>query len=264
MDALRSYVAGSPLEPPTLLARLEGVHGDDLILPLAILSAPGEDRVLARPIRVVSPLPIEDYGETGCLQNWSVAVSDELEGAEIRVPDDIKSSSFWLGGTFRKLRDFFQTKERADGEGFVLVAHHDRGRLWYKKNDFPLQTHEMSVEYGQATAAVLAMCKAGSVSSADSFLVRRLNKFGLDAAILSPFSLDANYGKAFAIEFSRLVRKARSQHRAASLGDLLQEALAATAPSMRNHPDPKVRGSVGDMGLELVLVGNPHIRLCKD
>lgn len=258
-EVLRALVARSQ-EPPTLFARLVDARGDVLFLPLGLLSAPGEHAVLDAPINVVLPLQQEDYAESGCLRRWSVAVSDTLEGAEaVQVPEDIKRTDLWLGESFEDLRGYFVDDTPVSGEGLVVVAHHSGGRLRYQLNDFPLQAHQIRRIYGEATAAVLAMCGVGSTSRVDNFLIRRLNGFGLDAAVLSPFSLDANYGKMFGIEFARIVRDARS---ALTLRELHQKAVEATAQEMASHPNPSVRGSVGDMGLELVLVGNPELRLC--
>lgn len=261
--ALRTLVDRSPT-PPTLRARLTDESGDLLFLPLGLLSAPGQNPVLQKPLNVVLPLPREDFAETGCLGRWAVAVSDELEGSEVRVPDDVRGDAGWLGPSFEDLRRYFVEPRGIDGEGVVLLAHHAGGRLRYRQNDFPLQAQEIKRAYGDPSAAVLAICGGGGAKAVDSLLVRRLNEFGLDAAILSPFSLDANYGKVFAIEFSRSVRRARAARKAASLGELFQEARAAAAASMESHPDPRVKGSVGDMGLELILVGNPSLKLCKE
>lgn len=279
LAALRAFVEQSS-EPPTFLARLTDSDGNVLFLPLGLLSAPGQNPVLPKPLNVVLPLPIEDFGQGGCMRDWAVAISDELEGAEVRVPDDVTDDDAWLGPSIEDLRRYFRHEvplpddvtddelkrmlEEADGDGIILTAHHAGGRLRYRRDDFPLQVHEVSRAYGDSSAAVLAICSAGGVSPVDSRFVQRLNVFGLDAAILSPFSLDANYGKVFAIEFSRIVRKAVAEQREATLGELFKEGVAAAADSMRNYHDPKVKGSVGDMGLELILVGNPSLRLCKE
>ena len=250
--------------PPRVLARLTDWRGNVLFLPLNLLSAPGQRAVLEKPVNVVLPLPVEDFGQSGCLSQWALAVSDTLEGADVTVPDDIKRDASWLGESFDELRNYFTNTVHVDGEGLIVVAHHASGRLRYGPNDFLLQAQEIKREYGQSTAAVLAMCGAGSVNRVENLLIRRLNDFGLDAAILSPFSLDANYGKVFAIEFSRLVRSASVARQEATLEELFREAISATSATMKNHPNPKVRGSVGDMGLELILVGNPMLHLCKE
>jgi hypothetical protein len=263
LEALRKFVERSPA-PPRVRARLTDARGELLFLPLGLLSAPGQAPIFSKPLNLVLPMPIEGFAETGCLGRWAVAVSDELEGSQVKVPDDVRDGEGWLGPSFESLRSYLREPRSADGEGVVLLAHHAGGRLRYRQTDFPLQAQEVKKAYGQPSAAVLAICGAGGANRVDSLLVRRLNEFGLDAAILSPFSLDANYGKVFAIEFSRIVRRARAAKRPASLSELFEETRAAAAASMETHSDPKVKGSVGDMGLELVLVGQPSLRLCKE
>lgn len=266
-DAARAALvefARNAAQPPTLLARLVDARGDVLFVPLGLLAAPGTQAVLEKPIEVVLPLATEDYGESGCLKHWSLAVSDTLEGGEpVPVPEELKDPGQWLGESLEGLRGYLADTASAGGEGLVLAAHHDGGRLRYRQNDFPLQTHEVRRDYGKGTAAaVLAMCRAGGVAPVEHFFIARLNRFGLDAAILSPFSLDALYGKTFAIEFSRAVRQQRGQ--TPTLRELFHIAASATRSSLAGHADPRVRGPVGDMHLELILVGNPEIRLCAN
>ncbi|GJL54649.1 MAG: hypothetical protein NPIRA02_17810 [Nitrospirales bacterium] len=260
--ALKAFVDGSAT-PPSFLVRFTDRRGDIVFLPFSLLSAPGSGGFLRKPLQVILPLPKEDYGESGCLNKWSVAISDKLDGAVVKLPDEIKQQKNWLGESFEKLRDYLTNQDqKAQQEGLVVVSHHNAGRLYYNKNDYELQVNELTREYGEATAALLVMCESAGVNRVDRLLYEKLNSFGLDAAILSPFSLDANYGKAFAIEFTRLVNKALAQGKDYALLNLFNQAISATATAMKNHTDLKVKGSVGDMGLELIFVGNPNLRLC--
>jgi len=262
LNALKSFAKNS-LKPPKLLVRATDMFEHDMFMPLGLLSAKGEYAVLEKKVNILLPLPIEDYGESGCIDKWVVAVSDALEGAEVTVPEEIRQDKSWLGESFEALRRYLTKKERSQKEMLLIVAHHSDGQLWYGENDFQLLADQIKRNYGNSTAAVLAMCKAGGVSSGSSHLIRRLNEFGLDAAIISPFPLDANYGKAFAIEFYRAVKEAQTSGRPDTLEQLFNAAVSATATKMENHTNPRVKGSIGDMGLELILVGNQTLRLCN-
>ena len=255
---MKTFVDNAPT-PPRFLVRFTDQQGEIVFLPLGLLNAKGPGGYLQKPLHVLLQLPREDYSESGCLKRWSVAVSDKLDDSQVRVPRDLRADGSWLGDSFEELRNYLTAGSPVDREGFIVVAHHDNGRLYYQDSDFKLHVNELTRRFGEATVGVLAMCEAGGVNPVDRLLYEKLNRFGLDAAIVSPFSLEADYGKTFAVEFSRVAKRALAQNRSATILELFEEAKKSTAEAMRNRDD-----SVGEMGLELILVGNPEIRLCTN
>lgn len=282
-EALRALAAGADTTP-TLLARFQGKgsggrRGPVHFVPLGLLGARGADRELDKPVRVVQPLPKEDYLEKGCIESWVFAVSDELEGPSVPVPPELKESESWLGATFVALKNWLGvgSPEEPDspgaadalppvsamasiGEGLVVAAHYAGGRMRYRHAEEPLQTHKIKREFGSGSLRVLALCGAGAPDPVEQQLLDWLNRSGLDAAVLSLFSLPADFGKAFAIEFALAAERARADDRAATLAELFDEAAAQTSVRL----DREMGIGVGDMALELVVVGNQELALCKE
>jgi hypothetical protein len=174
------------------------------------------DPVLEKPIRVVQPSNT-DYLETGCIGSWAFAISDELEGPSVHVPEELKQSRSWLGAPLSALREYFGENDPPKGEGLVVVAHHTDGRLSYKKDETPFQSQEIARRFGAGSAGILAMCGAGAPTPVQSQLIDHLNKSGLDAAVLSPFAL---------ADFGRPRHRVRAGRRARTAGGL-QATLAA-------------------------------------
>lgn len=105
--------------------------------------------------------------------------------------------------------------------------------------------------------AIISACAAGSPKGNNRAVLDDLNKNGVDALIVSPFQIRADYGKWLALNFTKVIRDPDNIKKQATLLELFDQATALTAKEFPNDY------MFDDMGLEFLIVGDPTIRLCK-
>ena len=89
-------------------------------MPLDLLGAKGDNPVLEKPIRVVQPLPTEDYLEPGCIASWAFAISDELEGSTVGTGG--RPITGWTAETTVNRKEFGLRWNRLTEAGGLVVA----------------------------------------------------------------------------------------------------------------------------------------------
>ena len=151
---------------------------------------------------------------------------------------------------------------RPGGEGLILLAHHGEGAIWFEAgNKIALGTLKRSFPPG--SVAMLSACRLGDPHVNNATIIDVLNKRGIEAAIISPFKIDAQYGVALATQFARVVYQQLGTGRSAAtereeakntLVDLFHEAVEAAGKSMAQP--------VSEMGLEFLIIGNHMLELC--
>jgi hypothetical protein len=224
-------------------------------------------------IQVVHPLPGEDYSqEASCIEKWTFAIPNDFPASTLPLPEELKSDQSWLHAqddSIKPLRRYVRDSSAPRiGEGLVILAHHDRGKLVYRRwneqyeedryYDDPILSADFNRNYGNGSAAILLVCDAGAVRTEDLDIVTRLPVFGVDTVVVSPFSLGADYGRAFAIGFAEAVRRARAAGRSASITELFALAASTATELLQLKKSRNYKG----MDLELIIAGNHTLELC--
>jgi hypothetical protein len=81
-----------------------------------------------------------------------------------------------------------------------------------------------------------------------------LNRRGIDAMIVSPFTVNADYGAQFVVEFANtLRRRMNAGEQEVSLLDLFRTSADNAAKKLSQFPE---------MDLEFILLGDHNVRLC--
>ena len=257
-----------------LFARLISIDDEVLFLPLDILEA-AQDPYALNGLRVLHPLPLtyRFSKETSCIDAWSFALPEELDGLAI-VPDlrkqlkelQVEERPAWLKRWIRRLPDllnYFRSEASEEGtergEGLLLLSHHNEGNLWFKRTAQPVSVIDMERKYSDGSVAILAACST-SLAGRSLPLIHELNYVGMDAFVMSPFPVRADYGARLALDFSDAIREARTAGTTPTISELFDAAADKTGEyfANRNRPD------VGDMRLEFLVVGDYQLKLCSD
>lgn len=110
-------------------------------------------------------------------------------------------------------------------------------------------------DLGDGSIAVLSACETVNLSTSTK-LVDRLNDEGVDGLIAAAFELDIGFGIKFAFNFAEVI--ANSANQTITLEDAYNRAISATVEDVSRTVGGRARG----MGLELVLAGNPQLKIC--
>jgi hypothetical protein len=256
-------------EQPIILARMYSGHNESVYLPLGLLAARGSNRVLSKPITVVQPLPRERYfsGKT-CIDPWTFAIPEELSGVKgsINFPQaGTGTSQGWreqLVRTLAALKDYLGETQAAarptKGEGFLLLAHHDEGNLYFVKPEDRIIRENVKRDFAPGSIAILSACSLGSPQGDNRAILEKLNRNGVDALIVSPFPIRADYGKQLSLEFASVIRDQRAARNTPTLAELFDEAAKRT---MQYFQREAVK--FDEMALEFLIAGDHSLRLCK-
>ena len=254
---------------PVVLARvvsdlLQG-QNPSLYVPLGILGAKAPDgggAVLKQQITVVQPLPRERYAsKTTCIDEWTFGVPTKLQGViedlAALLPKDPSGTWFHdFKGLVSYLADESPTKDYP-GEGFLLLAHHGKGNLWFEREAQHVIAQNVKRAYPPGSVGVFAAC---SVAAAyDAGFVQQFNARGVDTLIASPFAIPTTYGTRLAIEFPEAIRELKQAGRMPTVLDLFNRALDRAASQLTQD----FAGAYEEIGLEYVLLGNPGLVLCN-
>jgi hypothetical protein len=269
--AFKELVKESPTRP-VIVARVSservnstGQH-KTFFLPLGILSARGTDAeppYLSQPITVVQPLPRERYrSRKSCIAEWTFGIPTELDkvGSLVGMVTE-KAKGKWLDN-LEALKTYFADIHKPDdspGQGFLLLAHHNRGKLWFESEENRVNREDIRRSFPPNSVGILAACSAASASYDNSLLVRDFNQLGLDAIVASPFPIPARYGTRLAVQFTRAVQELRQDGvKEITVADLFSHAIKRTAEQLKRD----FTGEYEEIGLEYILLGNPTITIC--
>jgi len=271
LEALKKIAEkkGADKQPAVLLARLIGPRNEKLYMPLGLLGAAGNHRALPRPVIVVQPLAEERYtAGVECIDPWAFGVTSQLQD----LPEDVKSAlqnlppkapaptwEDWVD-TLDKLRRYLGSNADApsagNGEGLLLLAHHDEDYVWYD-DDARLTRASFRRHYHRGSVAILAAC-ATSNPRDDMALLKTLNHNGIDAMVVSPFMVQVDYGGRLVYELTQVIREHRTERNTPTLAELFSEATRNTAAYFAQRSSKRYE----EMGLEYVLAGDAGLTLC--
>lgn len=256
-----SGLAGRP-KKATVFVRLVSQSGRSLFLPLG-LTAIRDDRLLGDAVNVTQPLLRETYtAEQPCVQSWKMVLPQDLGDAvggsfltPVRSPMSNRTSSWSELDTY--LRN--PATDPSSSEGLLLLAHQAGGRLWFiPETPSSIISDQISHKFSPGSVAVLAACSVGDLTAESSGvgLLEKLNALGIDAVVLSPFSVSGPVGARFAFHFADEIQKAQQAGEAATLLELFQRTTEAT----RN--DSTIAAEKNGV-YEFLLAGNGGLKLCR-
>ena len=180
----------------------------------------------------------------------------KMQGEALNIPDgegklyrDVTELRNWLGG---------QTSGSSTPEGFLLLSHHARGYLWFEEKGQRIAEEHVKREFAPGSVAFLSACTVANPEGDNRPLLKTLNDKGIDAMIVSPFPVRANYGSLLAKNVIAVIRSKRAAGDTATLGDIFATAAGLTARELAQD-----NAKVDEMALEFVLLGDHNIRLCK-
>ena len=249
---------------PSVFVRLVDVKGKSFFLPLGLISV--GDQVLAKRATVIQPLPREDAPQPGrCIGTWTMvlpqSLGDDVVQPRFLVPvppspadrmTDWTAFTGYLKGA---------PADTSKAEGLLLLAHHGKGgRLAFVPNrPDSLLSDDITRRFPRGSVAVLAACSVGELTGDNKGmpLLTRLNDLGVDAVILSPFTVDGPFGARLAMHFAAAIQRARDTHETPppDLRRLFERAVESV------RADPAV-GPLADEAYEFILAGNTAIPLC--
>ncbi|MCP3392339.1 hypothetical protein NLM27_26680 [Bradyrhizobium sp. CCGB12] len=251
---------------------LVGGRNQSFYVPLGILGAKaatpdGAEAVLKQPITVVQPLPRERYAtKNTCIDKWTFGVPNKLQDVNENVADLMPRDppGAWFHD-FAKLQTYLLGDPQSDGpseksqlgQGFLLLAHHGRGHIWFEREQDRVIVSNVKRRYPEGSVGVFAACAV--TAAYDAGFLQQFNARGIDALIASPFSIPATYGTRLAAEFPGALQDLMESKGVPTITDLFNLALERTASRLERDFG---KGRYEEIGLEYLLLGNPGLVLC--
>jgi hypothetical protein len=280
-QALERLAIGDRPSKPTLFVRLVDEEGKNLFFPFGLLKIGSS--LVGEHVTLLAPLPHETYFQPNrCLSRWTFVLPQTLAelgrtryGGEYdkHVETLTKQNKWPLARTIKDFHCFLHggkcsnaslDAQGLQGEGVVVLGHHDQGQIWFDKRRDYVDYRLINRPFPEGSVAVLAACNTGTLQQAPDRLafLRELNNQGIDAAIVSPFELPMELGIAFVKHFDTTLLHAyeRMEHQPdeapPNLAELFSQAVEAV------QKDPAFKGLKGDLRYELLVAGNSGLRLC--
>lgn len=259
----------------SVLVRFISHDNQRLYLPLNLLSAKAKKTILENPITVVQHLPRERYmsdtGKKHCIDPWTFGIPDELQGITdmMGIENFVQQPKVTWWERKNNVGDLIEhiniiRKEKDVGEGLLLLAHHNKGVLWYESKHNIFIPEDISRAFNPGSVAILAACSAAGITSESRKILEDLNVYNeIDTIILSPFQVRGSYGSRFAYDFANTIINARNENRAKSITELFWEASKNTSNYFINQ-DKEAYKYMNEMALEFVILGDHNLRLCTN
>lgn len=267
LQELESLLESWPgTDPPVISTRFVDAAGGSLPLPLGALGVTlhKKEQMLAEVATISQPLPVDrPVADEGCIKDITTILPASLglgDGCECAALDHLLQPLEPPGGKF--IQDIetvgkYFTQPAEAREGLLLVSHHADGFISFTANfSDALQAEKLTREYKEGSVAMLVGCTVGSLTPLNRSLplVRTLNERGVDAMIMSPFTLSATLGARLGVYFSKEIEDARGGPPFTFLS-LYRKVLQ----DVRN--DKAAKPFLGELNL-LSLSGNGNIQLC--
>jgi hypothetical protein len=263
-DAFESLlkIAEKSDHEPILYARLVSAENKILFMPLGLLSAGGDNALLKKPIAIVQPLYRENFPhDNTCIEPWAFCIPKklkEVKDEDLMIVDNIIGNTSNRIDDLTKLKSYLNEsitlKEGEKGAGLILLAHHEGGYLWFEESSDRVIIEDVKRKFPPGSIAILSACSIGDTRGYDPPLVEVLNKSGVDAMIISPFPVPAEYGTQLAINFADIIVKEKNKGNTLTLAELFSMAAKQTGKYFK--------GSKDDLALEFTIVGDHMLKLC--
>jgi hypothetical protein len=247
-----------------VFARMRNKDGNPVYLPLGILAANSSNPILGKRIILVQPLPRERYpAGTHPVNTWTFNVPNNLP--ELEGLTNLELGQLQKNPPYRRdistVRSYFEEvvslASEASPEGVMLLSHQAGGNLWFTNEADRITTEKIKRKFPAGSVAILSACSAASSEGNNQAILERLNRNGIDAMIISPFPVDAEYGAVLAIHFVQAIENAKKNSQAFSVAELFSMASEQTA----KHFKEKQTINFEDMDLEFLIAGDYRIRI---
>jgi len=247
-----------------VFARMRNEDGNPVYLPLGLLAANSSSRILDKRIILVQPLPRERYpAETHPVHTWTFNVPNKLP--ELEDPTNTALGQLQQKPPYRRdiaaVRTYFEEivspASGASPEGVILLSHQAGGNLWFTNDADRITTEKIKRQFPAGSVAILSACSAAASEGNNQAILERLNSNGIDAMVISPFPVDAEYGAMLAIQFVQAIENAKKNSQAFSVAELFSIASEQTA----KHFKEKQKINFEDMDLEFLIAGDYRIRI---
>lgn len=252
--------------PARVFMRLVDKSSQAVFLPIGLLAAKVSKPFVSKRFTVIQSLPSSDASSASCIRSWHVARSSQLEGAEgdavtllAGAPAQLPSPGELLT-THQAVLGYLASQPVArEGEGFIMLAHHEAGSLRFTDKDRPpprISSESVTRLFPASSMGVLAACST-SGSGPTSAIVNRLASQGMSTLILSPFPVDIEYGVRLALAFEKRAMQETLAPSGAVAALLFEKSAADVAASIPGN------SALQDMALEFQLAGNPDLTVCR-
>jgi hypothetical protein len=253
-------------QEPIVFARMQKENKKPFYLPLGILAAasPSQSRFLDKRIILVEPLPRERYpGGVHPVGAWAFNVPEELE-EELSEKSNNALGQLGKNPPYRRdistVKSFFNPGEPTvpipSPEGVLLLAHQANGNLWFKERGLGFGREEIKRQFPDGSIAILSACSTASSIGNNQAILEKLNEKNIDAMIISPFPVDADYGAMLAINFIQAIENAKQNSKDLSLAELFSIVAKQTASSFKVE-----KKHFDDMDLEFLIAGDYRIKI---
>lgn len=249
--------------PALVFVRMRNEKGMPVYLPLGILAAHSEKPILVKRIILVQPLPRERYPGGGHpVESWTYNIPSELKEVRPQHNDvlrQLKTTSPRLYRDIPNVKSFLEdgTPSTPDTrpEGLLFLAHHAEGNLWFSDQGNRIVKEDIQHPFPVGSVAILAACSVAAAEGNNQAILEKLNKNGIDAMIISPFPIHADYGTMLAIHFVQTLDDARAGAKRLSMAELFRAAAAKTT----DHFKKEIGWHIEDMDLEFLIAGDYRI-----
>ncbi len=232
---------GSESANPRVMARFVSVSGKNVYAPFGILNA---HPMIKRKFTLSYSLPRENRVHGKCIARWALAYPVELDGQPASLEWDESTMNLPHGKGVRladinALRCYFKDdaaencsidipdRKNDKPEALILLAHHDNGLIWYSDSEQGLNRIPIDSEprtFSAGSVAFLSACSVLNSSSDSARLVSRLNDYGMDAIVASPFPVDSEYGILLSKNLIKIIARGYKENKKLSVYDIFAEA----------------------------------------
>jgi tripartite-type tricarboxylate transporter receptor subunit TctC len=255
-------------QTPMIVVRMYSVDNESVYLPLGLLAARGKNRVLSQPVTIVQPLPRERYvSARTCIDPWTFGIPQKLSGVGdvdmigVAPGKPADAEAHWLR-TLPDLAAWLAPSEAENvprkPEGFLLLAHHAEGNLWFDSEANRIVREQVSRKFSPGSVAVLSACSVANPAGDNRAILDKLNRNGMDAMIVSPFPVRTDYGIRLARNMISVIHDERWSGRTPTLAQIFKAAADRTVADFA-----KYSVKLDEMRLEFLILGDYNMRLCK-
>jgi hypothetical protein len=251
---------------PIVFVRMRNEKGAPVYLPLGILAAHSENPILDKRITLVQPLPRERYPASAVpLERWTFGVPEKLDNLTPQSDNFLKmlktSADPRFHRNIKNLKCYFETMaplaSDTKPEGILLLAHQAGGNLWFTDDNNEIIVEDINRIFPPGSVAILSACSAASEKENNQAILKVLNNQGVDAMIISPFPVDANYGTMLAVHIVKSLEEAKAANEGLTMAELFTVATKKTAEHFK-----EIMGiNFKDMDLEFLIAGDYRIRI---
>jgi Leucine-rich repeat (LRR) protein len=245
-----------------MFARISDEDGRLVVAPLGLMAMfeQGKQRIFEHDIHLFQPVARETLSDTACVSGWTFVLPSELEGVNdesiLELPKSLANDGRLIRSRDAFVQQFIDLMpDNNNPSGLVLLAHHEDGVLRFSGSGDEVVFTQFQRDLGLGSIVVLSACETGNLTQSTK-LVNRLNQKGADALVVALFELPADFGVRFSFNFAQIV--AKKENLPITLEDAFKQAVSDTVNEFSRTRGDRARG----MGLELVLVGNPKLKIC--